>query len=80
MSMPISACMVMKAAKGDEDAYKHLIDAYTINLKCGHYTTFPCRCDPPCELPTEEQLKKLQARVDEYFEANPVKSDVKETG
>ena len=74
MSVPIHRCMVTQAAKGDEAAYQWLIDAMTINLASGHYSTLSCRCLPESENATEEQIQNLHTRMDEYFKANPVKS------
>ena len=73
MSIPISACLIIRAAKGDESSYEQLIHDYTVNMECGHWTTFGCRCDPPCEQPTDEQKDELQRRLTAHFEANPVK-------
>jgi len=76
MSMPISGCLISKAACGDEEAYKELIDVYTTNMKYyGHWTTFACRCDPPCAEPTKEQIDELDVRVNKYFKENPVESE-----
>lgn len=74
MSIPIHRCIITKAAKGDEAAYQWLIDAMRINLACGHYSTLGCSCLPETENATDEQIKNLQTRMDEYFKANPVKS------
>jgi hypothetical protein len=73
MSIPISSCVVYKAALGDEQAYESLVNAYKINLACGHYSRFGCSCNPPCEVPTKEQMEVLQKRLDDYFKENPVK-------
>ena len=47
MSTPISVCLISKAAFGNERACEQLTQAMEYNLKCGHFTTFPCECDPP---------------------------------
>jgi hypothetical protein len=72
MSMPISSCLVSKAAFGNEEAYESLVKAFEINLECGHHTQFPCRCEPSCPTPTEDQLAALQKKLDDHFEKNPV--------
>lgn len=63
MSVPISFCAVSKAAFGDAKAYDSLVEAMDYNTKCGHFSTFPCACKPPCPVPTAEQLAALDAKV-----------------
>lgn len=74
MSQPMSMCINAAAARGDEEAYQKVIAALTINIACGHYSTMPCRCTPPCEMPTQEQQDALTARVTEHFKLHPVVS------
>lgn len=33
------------------------------NTRCGHYSIFPCECNPPCLVPSEEQLGLLSKTV-----------------
>jgi len=68
MSQPISACTISKAAHGNQDALKFLTQAMKTNVECGHYSTFPCRHDPPCPVPTEEMMKKLNQHLHETAE------------
>ena len=76
MSLPISTCDVYRAAKGDEEAYQRLVHAFEVNVVCGHYSQFPCMCNPPCELCTEEQGIALNTRLAEQFKDKyPVGSD-----
>ena len=63
MSQPISACSVYKAARGDEEAFKWLVQAMDYNMKCGHWSENPCRCNPPCEKPTVQQLEDCKERL-----------------
>ena len=62
MSMPIIACLVVKAAKGDEEAYVRLVKNVRANMKCGHFTQVPCACSPKCEC-TDEELVALNDRL-----------------
>ena len=70
MSTPIIACKVYKAAKGDEDSFNFLLEAMKYNCECGHFSSFRCMCDPPCEPPTEEQLaaygKRMNGELDKW--------------
>lgn len=61
--MPISTCQVCKAALGDEDVFNQLVEAMKYNLQCGHWSQFPCECDPPCPKPSDEQLDKFNERM-----------------
>lgn len=63
MSVPVSYCLIAKAAAGDDAAYQSLLAAMRINMKCGHYSTFPCNCDPPCAEVTKEQGEALNQRL-----------------
>jgi hypothetical protein len=74
MSRPFSTCTVYKASLGDENAFNSLIETFKINLAFGSSTQFPCSCDPPCAKPTQEQHDAMNARLQAYFKANPVKS------
>jgi len=65
VSQPLSQCVIFRAALGDEQAYKFVLDAMRYNKKCGHYSVFPCTCDPPCRRPTEEQGDELNRRIAE---------------
>ena len=62
MSYPISACLVVKAALGDEQAYTKLRDAMIYNLKCGHWSQIPCGHVPLCEC-SDEQLERFHERI-----------------
>ena len=64
MSIPISTCAVCKAALGDEDMFNKLVEAMKYNLRFGAWSWFPCKCDPPCPKPTDEQLEKFNERMD----------------
>jgi hypothetical protein len=64
MSIPINQCLITKAARGDEQAYEILRARLATNVECGHFTIFPCNHIPACEA-TQEELDKLQKRIDE---------------
>lgn len=63
MSIPVSVCLISKAAHGDEKATVELFKVMKVNIECGHYTTFPCRCAPPCPVPTSEMMARLNKRM-----------------
>ena len=63
MSTPISTCLLVKAALGDETAFNQLVEAMEYNLSCGHWSVFPCRCDPPCPQPEQERMEALSERL-----------------
>jgi len=65
MSQPLSQCIIFKAALGDEQAYKFVLDAMKYNKKCGHYSIFPCTCNPPCKQPSKEQGEELNRKITE---------------
>ena len=66
MSQPISVCMGFRAARGDEEAYRELMAAFKSNIEGGgHWSQFPCSCDPPCEEATEFELDELNRRMKE---------------
>lgn len=65
MSTPISACRVYRAALGDEKAFARLVEDMEYNLRWGAFTVFPCQCQPPCTVPTEQQIDDLNKRVTE---------------
>jgi len=48
---------------GDEAAYNDLRDRMRVNLQYGHWSTFPCQCEPSCPQPSDEQLDALNARL-----------------
>lgn len=73
MSMPIIACTISKAAHGDEAAYARLRDAMRYNKQCGHWSQFPCQCEPRCPVPSEEAMAALNARLEE--DLKDVKTD-----
>lgn len=63
MSVPISECKINAAALGNEEAFKGLVVAMTVNLKRGAYSIFPCQHKPPCAQATKEQREAVEARV-----------------
>lgn len=65
MSTPISYCVIYRAARGDESAFKYVAETLEYNLRHGSYTLYGCKHQPPCELPTDAQLEDLDKRVKE---------------
>lgn len=63
MSQPIYMCDVYKAALGDEEKYKELVKDMKFNREYGSWSLFPCGHEPPCEVPTDDQLDKLNERL-----------------
>lgn len=65
MSIPVEACLISAAAKGDEEAFAELARRMRINLAHGGYTMRPCHHAEKCPKPTEEEWAALDARVKE---------------
>lgn len=63
MSIPVSFCLISKAARGDGAAYARLLGYMRVNAECGHWSQFPCGHDPRCPRPTDEQVSALDARL-----------------
>jgi hypothetical protein len=73
MSIPISTCLTVKAAKGDEAAFEKLANAMKVNMQYGHWSQYPCDCDPKCDC-TDEELAALNDRLAEHI--GDVESDL----
>jgi hypothetical protein len=69
MSQPISSCVIIKAALGDQKAFDWLVDAMVYNRSQMMFTIFPCECDPPCPRLTKEQEIDINRRVDDAVDA-----------
>jgi hypothetical protein len=76
MSQPISMCMVYKAARGDEKAFKWMVDAMDYNSTQMAFTQCPCECKPPCPKPTDDQLKAFNDRLNKALKRIRVIRDV----
>ena len=63
MSVPVPSCLICKAALGNDAAFKELVARMRINLKHRAWTQIPCKCNPRCEIPTEDQLTDLNDRM-----------------
>ena len=75
MSVPISTCLVLKAAKGDACAFDVLVSRFKNYKKFGSMSVFPCKCIPPCEDATEEQMTTLDNRVKEAMRSKTSSSN-----
>lgn len=64
MSIPITACLVSKAARGDQAAYAELRRRWLYNQDFGAFSIWPCKCDPPCPEVTEEQVAALSRQIE----------------
>ena len=53
----------MAAARGDEKSYQTLLISIIGNLTQPAYSILGCMCKPPCQEPTEQQKKNLDARL-----------------
>ena len=62
MSIPITACLISKATKS-EQAYQNLLERMKVNVVHGHFSQWPCEHNPPCTMPTDEELDKLNERL-----------------
>lgn len=54
MSIPLTACEVMRAIKGSKPAKKNVQD----KLNQSHFLFCPCKCKPPCVHPTKKEIEK----------------------
>jgi hypothetical protein len=61
--------LIRKAGIGDEGAYRELLRRVLYNRKHGAYSVFPCGCNPPCQVPSDEQLEALDAKLNKDIEA-----------
>lgn len=71
MSIPISECLVHKAALGDAGAFDTLLDDLRSHVACGHGSYFQCPHDPPCPRASEESVHATWARLFEKMETLP---------
>ena len=72
MSIPLSQCVIMAAATGNEDAYKAVLKASIYNKACGHFSIFPCECDKADHgIPTAEQAEQFNVRLAEDLKDYP---------
>jgi hypothetical protein len=62
-SVPISCCKISKAIFGDEKVFCKLIKTIKKNRRFGGFNILSCKCDPPCKVPTEEQLFNFWEKV-----------------
>ena len=58
MSTPIHQCEYPKAFE-NKDAFEELVQ----KAMQGVYSIFPCKCDPPCRILTDEEKAVLQDRI-----------------
>ena len=63
MSIPISWCLIQKAAKGNEDSYQEYVKRMKVNMAFGSHSIFPCYHDPVCEMASKEEIDKLNMRL-----------------
>jgi len=63
VSIPITQCLLSKAARGNEAAYTTLLERMKYNLKIGGWSLWRCGCNPACEEPTQAQMDALNDRL-----------------
>lgn len=56
MSFPILRCRYRKALE-DKESFDSLASDMAYNMKVGHWTTLPCRCNPPCAPLTKNECE-----------------------
>jgi hypothetical protein len=69
-------CIVYKAARGDEKAFKWMVDALDYNSTQLAYIQFPCKCKPPCPWPTDRQMRVFNDRLNKVLRRMRVTRDV----
>jgi hypothetical protein len=79
MSIPITSCMISRAARGDEKAFQELFAATYHNRvhNFGIYTHFSCECDPRCPQPTPVESAALNHRMLAELDAAFARRDLK---
>ena len=68
--MPISQCLIVRAARNEGTARDTLFKVMKYNMKSGHFTMNPCRHDPEC-VATKEELDSLDEWIAEQWKATP---------
>lgn len=63
MSVPISACLLSRAARHEPGARELLAGRAEYNKKFGAFTFFGCSHKPKCQEPTAEQLAELAEAI-----------------
>ena len=70
-------CRVYKASLGDEDEFAALVEDMKFNLHWGGvWSRFPCKCDPPCEIPTEQQMNDFNDRLNDQIRTPKKEEDL----
>lgn len=67
MSLPITACLVYKAARNEGNARDRLKYRMDYNKKHGAFSTHGCPHKPPCTPPTEAELADLLTAMPETY-------------
>jgi len=65
MSTPLTACLVYRAAKGDEAAHAEVLSRLQLNLKLGHFSVWPCEHKLPCVPPSAEAMDAYANKLSE---------------
>ena len=66
MSIPISQCRIYRLAReGTDEEVKKFASDMGYNKRRGVWTQLPCRCEPHCVIPTDEQLKVFEGKVND---------------
>lgn len=61
--VPISACLLSQAVRGEAGAMKRLADRAVYIQRDREYTYWPCRHETPCPEVTEAQMQELVAAI-----------------
>lgn len=61
---PIRVCRLFRAANGDESEYFSVLKEVRDNLRRHKkWSTWPCECEPRCDVPTAERWDRLHERL-----------------
>lgn len=65
MSIPTKYCLLVQAAD-DDTVFDGIASVMHDNVIGGHFTIFPCNCEPPCRQMTREEEQNLLRRFRDY--------------
>ena len=64
MSIPLSYCDLVRAAKEGGEIADHFVEMLLDNVSSGHFSTIPCSHDPKCEC-SEEEFESLNEKFED---------------
>ncbi len=74
MTMPITRCLLSRAGRGDNDAYRELLSRMRVNLETGACSIWPCEHNPPCPFLTRAQQDALVSGINHDLKSKEIES------